>query len=107
MTLRRLLIRSIAHYWMTSVVVVFGVAVATAVITGSLLVGDSVSGSIRDTALARLGSGDAAGAEEALQEADAAPLGGIDQELLNHVRRLGDLIGDIHPARNHRAGRRS
>jgi len=62
---------------------------------------------MRKLALARLGSGDAAGAEEALQEADAAPLGGLDQELLNHVRRLGDLIGDFHPARNHRAGRRS
>lgn len=33
----------------------FGLAVATAVIVGSLIVGDSVTGSLRDTATARLG----------------------------------------------------
>jgi len=36
-------------------VVALGVAVATAVITGSLVVGDSVTDSVRDTALVRLG----------------------------------------------------
>ncbi len=60
MTLRRLLLRSLRYYWRTGVVVAFGVALAAAVITGSLLVGDSVSGSLRDTALARLGRIDAA-----------------------------------------------
>lgn len=56
MTFRHLVFRSLCHYWRTGVVVLLGVAVATAVITGSLLVGDSVTGSLRDTALARLGS---------------------------------------------------
>jgi len=66
---------------------------------------------LRQLALARLGTGDAAGAEEALQEANGGPEGGIDHELLDHVRRLGGLIGDItrnhRPARNNRAGKRS
>jgi hypothetical protein len=56
---------------------------------------------LRQLALARLGTGDAAGAEEALRQVSGDPEGGIDQELLDHVRRLGGLIGDL--ARNHRA----
>jgi len=51
----RLITRSLRFYWRTGVVVALGVAVATAVITGSLVVGDSVTDSVRDTALARLG----------------------------------------------------
>ena len=62
---------------------------------------------MRQLALARLGTGDAEGADKALREAGKDPHGGIDQELLDHVRRLGDLIGDLRPARNHRTGRRS
>ncbi len=60
MSLARLVLRSLAYYWTTGVVVVFGLAVATAVITGSLVIGDSVTGSLRDTALSRLGSIDQA-----------------------------------------------
>ncbi|MCD6360757.1 MAG: hypothetical protein J7M38_07810, partial [Armatimonadetes bacterium] len=55
MTVRRLVIRSLRHYWRTGVVVVFALAVATAVIVGSLIIGASVTGSIRRTALSRLG----------------------------------------------------
>jgi tetratricopeptide (TPR) repeat protein len=66
---------------------------------------------LRQLALARLGTGDAMGAEEALREANGGPEGGIDQELLDHVRRLGGLMGDLsrnhRPTRKHRAGRRS
>jgi len=51
----RLIFRSLTHYAGTNAVVAAGVAVATAVIAGSLLVGDSVTASVRDTALARLG----------------------------------------------------
>ena len=56
MTPARLIIRSLVHYWSTGLVVVFGLAVSTAVVTGSLVIGDSVEGSLRDVALARLGS---------------------------------------------------
>lgn len=48
--------RSLAHYWRTHLAVVVGVAVAVAVLTGSLLVGDSVRGSLRRLALQRLGA---------------------------------------------------
>lgn len=56
MSLGKLVSRSLLYHWRTGVVVIFGVAVASAVITGSLVIGDSVSGSLRDVALARLGS---------------------------------------------------
>jgi len=66
---------------------------------------------LRQLAVARLGSGDAAGADEALREANDGPAGGIDQELLDHVRRIGGLIGELarnhRPASDDRAGRRS
>lgn len=50
-----LLSRSLIHYWRTNLAVVLGVAVAVAVLIGSLLVGDSVRGSLRELALQRLG----------------------------------------------------
>jgi putative ABC transport system permease protein len=54
--LTRLVTRSLAYYWKTGIAIVFGFAVATGVITGSLVIGDSVTGSLRDTALSRLGT---------------------------------------------------
>ncbi len=47
--------RSLRYYARTGVVAAVGLAVATAVITGSLVIGDSMTGSLRDTALSRLG----------------------------------------------------
>ena len=55
MTLCQLILRSLRYYWRSGLAILAGIVVATAVITGSLLVGDSVNGSVRDTALARLG----------------------------------------------------
>jgi ABC-type antimicrobial peptide transport system permease subunit len=50
--------RNLTHYWRTNVSVILGVATAVAVLAGALLVGDSVRGSLRDLALARLGRTD-------------------------------------------------
>lgn len=55
MSLLRLVLRSLAFYRRTGIVIILGLAVAVAVITGSLLVGTSVTGSLRDTALSHLG----------------------------------------------------
>jgi ABC-type lipoprotein release transport system permease subunit len=55
-----LLRRSLAHYWRTHVAVVFGVATAVAVLTGALVVGDSVRASLRGLAAERLGRADVA-----------------------------------------------
>jgi putative ABC transport system permease protein len=58
MTSGRLVFRSMTHYWRTNAAVMLGVAVAVAVLSGALLVGDSVRGSLRDMVLERLGRTD-------------------------------------------------
>src|SRR5438876_3919205 len=60
MNRRTLIRRSLAHYWRTNAAVVLGVATAVAVLSGALLVGDSVRGSLRDLVLQRLGRTDLA-----------------------------------------------
>lgn len=58
MPMRTLLLRSLQHYWRTNLAVVVGVAAAVTVLSGALLVGDSVRGSLRDLVLQRLGATD-------------------------------------------------
>src|SRR5882757_1725003 len=53
-----LLARNLAWYWRTNLAVLLGVATATGVLAGSLLVGDSVRASLRDLVLSRLGNAD-------------------------------------------------
>lgn len=55
----RLTLASLKHHWRIHTAVVLGVAAATAVLTGALLVGDSVRGSLRALTLDRLGRIDA------------------------------------------------
>ncbi len=50
-----LVVRNARHYWRTNAAVVLGCAIAVAALVGSLLVGGSVRGSLRDVALERLG----------------------------------------------------
>lgn len=51
----KLLVSSFRYYWKSHLGVFSGVVLASAVLTGSLLVGDSVDGSLRKFALQRLG----------------------------------------------------
>ncbi|OYW22097.1 MAG: hypothetical protein B7Z55_05065, partial [Planctomycetales bacterium 12-60-4] len=55
LTLPRLLVRSLTHYWRTNLAIVAGVVVGTAVIGGALIVGDSVRASLRKMTFDRLG----------------------------------------------------
>ena len=55
---RQLILRGLTFYWRTHLAVVLGVATAVAVLTGALLVGDSVRGSLRALVLDRLGRTD-------------------------------------------------
>ncbi len=58
MTLRGLTLASLTFFWRTHLAVLLGVAVAVGVLTGALLVGDSVRGSLRELFLGRLGNTD-------------------------------------------------
>src|SRR5688572_11861117 len=51
----RLILASLAHHWRLNAAVGLGVMAAAAVLTGALLVGDSVRGSLRHLTLDRLG----------------------------------------------------
>ena len=51
----RLALRSVCYYWRTTVALTLGVVVATAVIGGAIVVGDSVRDSLADMTLQRLG----------------------------------------------------
>jgi len=53
-------LRSLTHYWRINLAVLLGAAVATSVLTGALLVGDSVEGSLKQLTLGRLGKVDVA-----------------------------------------------
>ena len=55
MTTFRLIVRNLFFHWRGNFAVFLGVVVGTAVLTGALLVGDSLRGSLRDLTLRRLG----------------------------------------------------
>lgn len=58
MTLIRLIFRSLTHYWKPHLAVAIGVAICTMVITGTLIVGDSIRSSLEKTTILRLGKTD-------------------------------------------------
>jgi ABC-type lipoprotein release transport system permease subunit len=60
MTPLRFILASLRHYRRVHIAVALGVAVATAVLTGALVVGDSMHGSLRELTLQRLGRIDSA-----------------------------------------------
>ena len=75
--------RSLRYFWRFNLAIAAGAAVATAVLTGALVVGDSVSGSLRDLTLDRLGRIDGAlvldrfvaeDLAERVTEADGSPI---------------------------------
>ncbi len=78
----RLLFRNLLFRWRSNLAVLLGVVIGTAVLTGALLVGDSLRGSLRDLTLKRLGRIDhalvsdrffrAALAKELMQRSDVA-----------------------------------
>ncbi|MFN9717780.1 MAG: ABC transporter permease [Planctomycetota bacterium] len=51
-----LTLRSVVHYWRSNLVVATAVAIATAVIGGALVTGDSVRASLRQMTMSRLGA---------------------------------------------------
>jgi putative ABC transport system permease protein len=56
MKLSRLIIRNLFFYWRTNIAIIAGVATAVAVLSGALLVGQSVRGSLRRLLFERIGA---------------------------------------------------
>lgn len=55
MSMMQIAFSSMRYYWRSDAVIAIGVAIATAVLTGALIVGDSMRGSLRELTLERLG----------------------------------------------------
>jgi len=55
MNFPHLIIRSLTHFWKSHLAVAVGVAICTMVITGTLIVGDSIQASLEETTQLRLG----------------------------------------------------
>jgi ABC-type antimicrobial peptide transport system permease subunit len=84
MTSLQFIAASLRHYRRVHIAVAMGVAVATAVLTGALLVGDSVRGSLRDLTIQRLGKVDSALVTPHLFRAALADELAADEEFHNH-----------------------
>lgn len=92
MTKLRLILRNLVYFRRANLAVVLGVVVATAVLTGALMVGDSVRGSLRALAVQRLGPVD---------QALVAPRF-FEQSLVDRIRSAnranGASAGELVPA---------
>lgn len=55
MSIWRLAIASLRHFWRTNFALLLGIAIGTAVLTGALIVGDSIRGSLKALTIERLG----------------------------------------------------
>ncbi|HEY3396024.1 MAG TPA: FtsX-like permease family protein [Armatimonadota bacterium] len=100
----RLLVRSLVFHWRTGLVALLGLTLATAVITGSLLLGDSVRGSLRDTALARLGNIDYALTSPRPFRAQLAFALAKDRDLARFTPRVAALTTVTGAARSATSG---
>jgi putative ABC transport system permease protein len=58
MHIHHLIFRNLRYFWRTNLVVVLGVATAVSVLSGALLVGDSVRSSLHELFLKRIGQTD-------------------------------------------------
>ncbi len=88
MNLRRLLWRNLTFNWRGNLAVLCGVIVGTAALTGALLVGDSLRGSLRERVLKQLGWVDRALLSNRLFREDLARLGMDRQPYIQRRRPL-------------------
>ena len=92
MSLFRLIIASLLHHWRSNASVALGVAAAAAVLTGALLVGDSMRGSLRDLTLDRLGQVDEALSSDHFFRTALADELAAQPEFERHFRRAVPIL---------------
>jgi ABC-type lipoprotein release transport system permease subunit len=94
MSLLRLVWRNLLFHWRGNAAVLLGVVVGAAVLTGALLVGDSLRASLRDRALARLGWVDQAlTAPRFFREKLAADLAGAAERIEPAILLRATAVG--------------
>lgn len=86
-----LILRSLMHYWRIHVAVFLGVVAGTAVISGALIVGDSVRESLKAMSLARLGGVDLALHSPRFIREETA-------DILYETPELQDVLSSVAPA---------
>ncbi len=86
------MLRGLTHFWRVNVAVLLAAAINTAVLTGALIVGDSVRGSLRDMTLDRLGAIDEALVAERFFPVDLADRLAGPQGLQSSGRRVAPAI---------------
>jgi ABC-type lipoprotein release transport system permease subunit len=97
----------VLHYWRTNLAVVAGVAAAVTVLSGALLVGDSVRGSLRALVEQRLGAVDlAVVSTDFFRAALADDLRG-DPEFARHFRDVAPIVGIQGAATDQASGQRA
>ena len=92
MSVVRLILASLIHHWRTNVAVACGVAAGTAVLTGALLVGDSMRGSLQRLTLDRLGSIDEALLTDRFFRMELAGELAVDPKFKKHFDRAVPVI---------------
>jgi putative ABC transport system permease protein len=86
-----LILRSLMHYWRIHVAVFLGVVAGTAVISGALIVGDSVRESLKAMSLERLGGVDLALYSPRFIREETA-------DLLYEIPELQNVVNSVAPA---------
>jgi ABC-type lipoprotein release transport system permease subunit len=107
MNSRQLVGRNLIHYWRTNAAVVAGVAAAVTVLSGALLVGDSVRGSLRDLVLQRLGATDLAVVSQDFFRAELADQLRADPAFARDFTDVAPMIVVQGAASDQASGRRA
>ena len=89
MSLWRLAKQSLGFYWRTNLGVLLTVVVSTAILTGALVVGDSVRYSLRMMVRSRLGIGASSHSDRLAHAFISRLAGGLSHGLLRPGRRVG------------------
>ena len=100
MTRYLFVVRSLFFFWRVNLAVCLGVVAATAVLTGALLVGDSMRGSLRKISLDGLGNVDEILlTDRFFREQLAEEIQANDAEVPIAVQRIQDnrLLGQLQP----------
>ena len=107
MTSAQLVKRGLTHYWRTNLAVVAGVAAAVTVLSGALLVGDSVRGSLRALVEQRLGATDLAVVSSEFFRAALADDIAADPSFTREFKGIAPLVAVQGAATQQAGGRRS